>query len=131
MNRHGKSIVYVVSALGGPIKVGIATDVWVRVWQLQTGNHLPLTLEVVCYPEGRSAKQVELAVHQEFHARCIRGEWFSLSVEEAVAFLEKFGRVTKPPPFVESAGYLRRSRQATDEEVLVAIQAHPRWGRKR
>lgn len=65
-------------------KIGVATDMGLRLASLQTGN--PYTLEVVCYYEFDKPQTVETALHQKFSNKRVSGEWFELSSEDIYAF---------------------------------------------
>lgn len=58
---------------GGPIKVGFANDVQMRLKQLQTGNPRQLVL-LVAMP-GHS--ELEACIHRCWERYRIRGEWFA------------------------------------------------------
>jgi hypothetical protein len=71
-----RDYVYFIQAVdGGPIKIGRATDPWVRLSALQAGNWRELRLVGVVGP-GR-ASGLEARLHVEFSADRLVGEWFS------------------------------------------------------
>lgn len=55
-----------------PVKIGLATNLYVRVASLQTGNPLPLVL-VNKFPGGRDS---ERALHNALASLCVGREWF-------------------------------------------------------
>lgn len=64
--------VYCISAgAGGPVKVGVAKDIWRRLEMLQTGNHEKLT--IIGITDGGQEREAEI-LRQFAHLR-IRGEW--------------------------------------------------------
>jgi metal-responsive CopG/Arc/MetJ family transcriptional regulator len=77
--------IYVVKSEPGPVKIGIATKPRNRFSELQTASHLPLSLEYIgeC-PEAAAAERIEARAHAILRSQHCRGEWFSVSAEEAV-----------------------------------------------
>lgn len=73
-----KASIYAIGAdWGSPIKIGVAADVERRLERLQSGNHI--TLAVLWHSEAIAEPfAVEAALHQEFDAHRIRGEWFAI-----------------------------------------------------
>lgn len=66
------------------VKIGVARKPNYRLSDMQTGNSRPLALMYLHETVGRAeAHRIEFSVHEEFNERRIRGEWFSISVEEA------------------------------------------------
>lgn len=61
----------------GPVKIGWALDVTLRIVELQCGNHLELHVirTVDCLPSG------ERAAHRAFAGSRLRGEWFHFQPE--------------------------------------------------
>ena len=72
------------------VKFGFSKDPDRRVRALQTGSSdLLVLLETV--PVGdRSVREMERLLHREFAHLRSRGEWFSISPEDGVAFLQWF-----------------------------------------
>jgi len=71
--EESKRFTYFIQAgEGGPIKIGIATNVRARLSGLQTGSHEALRL-IGAIPGGADAERF---LHQLFAAHHIRGEWF-------------------------------------------------------
>jgi hypothetical protein len=72
-NPRPDAFVYVVQAQGdSPIKVGTATDVRVRIKDLQTGNPRPLRLRAVL----PGSYDLEHVLHKELAGYRMVGEWF-------------------------------------------------------
>jgi hypothetical protein len=66
------------------VKIGFSKDPVRRVRQLQTGQPVDL---VVHYSEPvttKKARFVEKAVHRTLAPKALRGEWFAISVEDAI-----------------------------------------------
>lgn len=81
-----------VYAIGyeGCVKLGIsATDASGRLRTMQTGNVAELSLIAQAYVANY--KLIEKALHREHKNRWIRGEWYSLSVEEARSIISSVG----------------------------------------
>jgi hypothetical protein len=75
---------YVVEAQPGPVKVGIAKDVWRRFDFLQTACFVPLELKFAAECAPADATLVESEAHKILSASRIIGEWFSVSCEMAI-----------------------------------------------
>lgn len=85
--------VYVIQAgKGGPCKIGRAKDVRQRLSDLQTSTHVQLRL-VSAY-EGGVAE--ETALHRQFAALRLNGEWFDLTPEAALRDI-KLTPIDPPP----------------------------------
>ena len=87
-NRNRQYIYILKNPLNETIKIGVAQDVEKRIQQLQTGAGVELELvykSLVC----SNAFSVERDVHAHFDNKRTFGEWFKVSVNEAVEFLEK------------------------------------------
>ena len=81
---------YCIANNNGMVKFGFSKDPDRRVRALQTGSSdLLVLLETV--PVGdRSVREMERLLHREFAHLRSRGEWFSISPEDGVAFLQWF-----------------------------------------
>lgn len=74
--------VYLIGSEPGPKKIGIATDVYRRLKQLQTGN--PIKLEIfhtVRLNTVKTAKSIETSCHTELRKYKQIGEWFDISID--------------------------------------------------
>ncbi len=69
------SVYFIQSGAGGPIKIGVAEDVAVRLRYLQCGNPAPLT----CLAHVSGSYLLETRLHREFRADWIAREWFEPS----------------------------------------------------
>src|ERR1035437_9781756 len=65
-------VYFIQAGSEGPIKIGIADSPALRLRELQTGNHLPLTL-LKAVPGG---KDLETELHRELAAYRLCREWF-------------------------------------------------------
>jgi len=80
------SFIYIIAAeKTGPCKVGYSADPSRRLRQLQTGQSSALTLYHREEIEDDRVRLMEQIVHRENRHRKLKGEWFDLTVEEAVA----------------------------------------------
>lgn len=81
---------YIIEELsGGFFKIGITGNVIKRANCLQTGNPRPLTPRYKKpFLDRGAAREVERAVHIALRKHAMVGEWFSCSLEEAVAAVE-------------------------------------------
>lgn len=70
-------VYFIQAGENGPVKIGVANSVERRLDQLQTGNHLKLTIlkKIKCLSKI-NAFYVESELHHEFRKYRIRGEWF-------------------------------------------------------
>lgn len=77
-------VIYFIAAdAAGPVKIGRSTLLGGRLITLQIGNPNQLyVFSAFVFPKGRR-HVVEQMLHGELEAHWLRGEWFSLSVEEA------------------------------------------------
>ena len=79
----------------GPIKIGVANNVEVRMAELQIGNPYELILLASIPVSSRKrAEALEKSLHRKFAGQHIRGEWFqrNIDVKEAIEFFEaEFG----------------------------------------
>lgn len=80
------SFLYIISASeAGPVKLGFSNDPSKRVKQLQTGSAQPLTLYHAEEVEDARVKIAEKALHRLLGHCRLKGEWFTMSVEDAIA----------------------------------------------
>jgi hypothetical protein len=70
----------------GVYKIGVSKNVEKRVKQLQTGN--PETIEIVDTFLSDYPYKIENVLHRRYKHRNIRGECFSLSLDEVKNFKE-------------------------------------------
>lgn len=81
--RLGNQSVYVISCEGYPVKIGIAKSPELRLRELQVGCpyrlHLYFSIEV----EG-DARKIEKHCHNQLSRFRLEGEWFEITVEEAI-----------------------------------------------
>jgi hypothetical protein len=85
--RYGKFLYVMQHGDGGPVKVGMAGSVLGRHKNIQCGNPVEVSICAVFMagPIGR----IEAAAHRMLAEYNIRGEWFDVSVLEAVEAVQK------------------------------------------
>lgn len=91
------SFLYVIAAKKeGPVKLGLSQDPQRRVRQLQTGSAELLTIHHTEEVSDARVKIAEGALHRMLGHKRLKGEWFNMSVEEAIAEVT-FIRMTEDP----------------------------------
>ena len=83
---------------GDYLKIGIASNLYERLSQLQIGNPLPLRL--CCYFETTNPEKDEKSLHRLFQQHHVRGEWFRLDENEfhKAVSTSGLGLTPKEPP---------------------------------
>lgn len=81
------AMVYVVGAVGHPIKIGVAVDPESRLAKLQTGSPARLVLHYAV--SVLDAFGVERASHATLSAHRLEGEWFDVSPEVAIEVVQR------------------------------------------
>ncbi len=80
-----ETYLYVIAeSYEGPVKIGYSAQPEKRLKQLQTGASTKLNL---CYQQSvknNEAKRIERMIHKTLGYKRSHGEWFNLSVEEAI-----------------------------------------------
>jgi hypothetical protein len=80
------SFLYVIAAKKeGPVKLGLSQDPARRVRQLQTGSAELLQIHHTEEVPDDRVRIAESALHQMLGHKRLKGEWFRMSVEEAIA----------------------------------------------
>jgi hypothetical protein len=80
--------VYVIGSDEQPglVKIGIATNVELRVAELQTANPFPLkVITTKEYSSKTQARSVEAGLHRLYSAERVSGEWFRIADVQALA----------------------------------------------
>lgn len=79
------SYVYVISAAEeGPVKIGFSKTPEKRLKKLQTGHPEELRLYYFHSLPEKNVKLMERAVHDLNRHKRIKGEWFNMSVNDAI-----------------------------------------------
>lgn len=80
------SFLYVIAAAKeGPVKLGLSVHPEKRVRQLQTASPVPLSIFHTEEIEDVRVKIAEKALHQLLGHKRMKGEWFDMTVEDAIA----------------------------------------------
>ncbi len=79
--------VYVMQSGDGPVKIGIANDPDRRRREVGAGQPFPVAV-VHRVSLGADARAVERIAHRLLAEKRLRGEWFDVGVQEAVAAIE-------------------------------------------
>jgi len=87
------SVYFIQAGDGGPIKIGVTTDVQDRLSTLQIGSALPLVLLL----EVWGGIEQERGYHETFAEHRMRGEWFAPH-EDLLAFIEHLKENPPEPP---------------------------------
>lgn len=81
-----ESFLYVIAASPeGPTKLGFSIHPERRLSQLQTGHAEPLVLFHAEPVPSEKARLYERLLHRDIGYTKLRGEWFNLTVEQAIA----------------------------------------------
>lgn len=79
------SYIYVVSLSEmGPVKIGYSASPERRLKQLQTGQASKLSLNYTEAISGDRVRMMEKILHETNRHRRISGEWYDLTVEDAI-----------------------------------------------
>lgn len=77
---------YVIAAdEQGPVKIGLSKHPDRRLRQLQTGHACKLVLHHAEPVEDGQVRALERIVHEQIRHRRMQGEWFDLTVPDAIA----------------------------------------------
>jgi hypothetical protein len=79
---------YVIGSDTGPQKIGVSANVARRLAVLQTHSPHALTAHHQAQPAS-DARLVERVAHALLAAKRLRGEWFDVSVEDAIAAIDQ------------------------------------------
>lgn len=79
--------IYAIGNKSNLQKIGFAKNPSLRLKQLQTGNPEQLILHhYIEVPESR-VRLLEKHLHKELNYKKVKGEWFKLTPEECISFL--------------------------------------------
>ena len=124
--------IYVLGGEEGPYKIGISSRPNHRLAELQTCHHQELRLHFVAQVVDRIvAKKIEVKAHSRLHSLHLKGEWFSCSLDDAVASIKASGRV-RPLDMNEFPTKAKSvvSLEEIQSWLLEQLQRTPEWGRK-
>lgn len=80
--------IYVITAPGHPLKIGIAKEPEKRRGELQTGFPHRLSVWFTLEVPASMARAIERECHQRLSHCRLKGEWFDATVEEAIVTIE-------------------------------------------
>lgn len=86
------SFIYIISPSrhqNGPVKIGISDNPQKRLKQIQTGH--PEKIEIKHLEEistRRKTLELEKNLHRDFSIYRSHGEWFNMTVDDAIVFLK-------------------------------------------
>lgn len=106
--------------MGGPCKLGIAKNPHMRLIDLQVGH--PHPLKVFHISERVDGPQEEARIHVYLAHKRLSGEWFQVTVAEAVEACREM--YNQPPPTVIIPGYkakLECVAPHSPEEAIVQL----------
>ncbi|MCJ2080159.1 GIY-YIG nuclease family protein [Methylobacterium sp. J-090] len=122
--------VYVIQAEGGPVKIGVAVDPAKRLRVLRTGTPFPLRLaHVEMIDASIHAIAVERAAHTLLAAAHAHGEWFHVSVEDALTAVQAAIREVQSREPAQVRGPPPTSDQMLTKEQCRAGRAMLDWSR--
>ena len=78
--------VYLIKTEGSNYKIGTSKHPEKRLKQLQTGNQEKL--ELICTFKSEYATLLESTLHRKYSHLRENGEWYALSLEDEVKFIE-------------------------------------------
>lgn len=85
-NNNSKSFIYVIGYdVAGPLKIGISANPEKRLRQLQTGQDKQLRLFHIEETIAGYPRFMEGFIHSNLAPKRIKGEWFDVAVEDAIA----------------------------------------------
>jgi predicted GIY-YIG superfamily endonuclease len=70
----------------GHYKIGVSKNSKKRIKQLQTGSSENISL--ICEFESEIPYKVETALHNFYHVHLINREWYNLSIENELEFID-------------------------------------------
>jgi hypothetical protein len=78
LRRHYGTLIYAIQGeAGGPVKIGVATDIEARFRTIQSCSPVPLVVRAV----QLGGYQEEEELHFRFRSSRLHGEWFEPSKE--------------------------------------------------
>jgi hypothetical protein len=102
MSRSRHENVYVIGGEVGPQKIGISNNLESRLINLQSGRPYKLRLVTCVRRPNGDARAVERVAHHLLREKRLDGEWFGVSIEEAVQAVTRAVEMVEaghaPPP---------------------------------
>jgi len=92
-----RNFVYILSnSDNGYLKIGVSNNVDKRISQLQTGSWAELSVEyrsMVC----SNSFDIESTVHEKLRSKRVRGEWYDVSISDAISLIESEDHQLRTP----------------------------------
>ena len=88
IRKRKATIVYLVRAANGLVKIGKTVDIASRFNTLNTAS--PIDLEMIGAIHSDCASEIEGALHAQFAGKRVKGEWFALSEEDVASIGEQY-----------------------------------------
>lgn len=88
-----KDQIYVLGPAGGPYKVGHSVEPTTRLATLQIGRESRLIMHHCAHYEGVRACHLEKFAHRLLAEHRINGEWFDVSISQAIDAIELAHRI--------------------------------------
>ena len=86
------SYIYVIGDTSKPYKIGFTKNPDKRLKSLQTGNPRKLSMLYKEKINENEIKYIEKQIHKELKRKQISGEWFDISLEDAILEI-KYARI--------------------------------------
>ena len=87
-NLKRQQVYILKNTITNMIKVGVTNDIKRRLSELQNASGCEINVEYLA-PKSDNAQQIESFIHKKLSAKRGIGEWFNVSVEEAINVLVK------------------------------------------
>lgn len=84
-NENSLTSIYVIGPTEGPYKIGYSGNPRSRLSSLQTGTTQSLLIHYEEEAETSKAVVIEKLIHRQLAHKKIRGEWFDVTLEDAIA----------------------------------------------
>lgn len=97
-----KSVYLMKSLSNSDYKIGVSKNPKNRVKNIQTGNSGDIVI-VDCY-ESEHAHKIEKTLQRRYGSLNKRGEWFKLSIENEVSFINECVKIEKNIDFLIENG---------------------------
>lgn len=86
------SYIYVIGDNASPYKIGFTKNPDKRLKSLQTGNPRKLSMLYKEEINENEIKYIEKQIHKELKRKQVSGEWFNISLEDAISEI-KYARI--------------------------------------
>lgn len=129
------SYLYVVGHPNGPRKIGTSGKPKARLSSLRTSSPFPLSGEFLASCDATAAKLIEARAHRALAPARQRGEWFGVSLEQAVSAVmraaKELGFELRPASFVGPEADRASCSATIEASQSRAARALLNWSRER